>query len=91
MSWYDAQKHKVFDKRRVLEQYCQDDVTVLRQACQLFRRNFIDVGNVDIFLESSATSSACNKKLRKGFLKPETIGLIPKARTAVTGITARRR
>ena len=36
-SWYDAQKNKVFDNRRVLEQYCQDDVTVLRQACQLFR------------------------------------------------------
>ena len=27
-SWYDVQKHKVFDNRRVLEQYCQDDVTV---------------------------------------------------------------
>ena len=50
-SWYDAQKNKVFDNRRVLEQYCQDDVTVLRQACQLFRRDFMDVGNVDIFLE----------------------------------------
>ena len=49
-SWYDAQKHKVFDNRRVLEQYCQDEVTVLRQACQLFRRDFMDVGNVDIFL-----------------------------------------
>jgi hypothetical protein len=23
----------------VLEQYCQDDVTVLRQACQIFRRD----------------------------------------------------
>jgi hypothetical protein len=30
MSWYDRQKEKVFDNRRVLEQYSQDDVTVLR-------------------------------------------------------------
>jgi len=59
VSWYDVQKHKVFVNRRVLEQYCQDDVTLLRQACQLFRRDFMDVGNVDIFLESSTTASAC--------------------------------
>jgi len=31
MAWYDEQKDKVFYNRRVLEQYCQDDVTVLRQ------------------------------------------------------------
>jgi hypothetical protein len=49
-SWYDAQKDKVLDNRRVLEQYCQDDVTVLRQACQIFRRDFMEVGNVDVFL-----------------------------------------
>jgi len=63
---------------RVLEQYCQDDVTVLRQACQLFRRDFMDVGNVDIFLESCTIELACFKVLRKRFLKPETVGLIPK-------------
>ena len=76
----------------MLEQYCQDDVTVLRQACQLFRRDFMDVGNVDIFLEFCTIASECNKLLRKWFLKPETIGLIPKGGvTAVTRITAIRR
>jgi len=34
MAWYNEQKVKVFYNRHVLEQYCQDDVTVLRQACQ---------------------------------------------------------
>jgi len=77
MAWYDTQKDKVFDKRHVLEQYCQDDVTVLRQACQIFRRDFIEVGKVDVFLESCAIASACKKVFRKQFLKPETIGLIP--------------
>ena len=33
ISWYDTQKDKVFDNRRVFEQYCQDDVTILRKAC----------------------------------------------------------
>ena len=76
VSWYDVQKHKVFDNRRVLKQYCQDDVR--RQACQLFRRDFMDVGNVDIFLETCTIASPCIKVLRKQFRKPETVGLIPK-------------
>jgi hypothetical protein len=29
MAWYNKEKRKVFDNRRVLEQYFQDDVTVL--------------------------------------------------------------
>jgi hypothetical protein len=42
MTWYDEQKDKVFDKRRKLEQYSQDDVAVLRQACQIFRRVYLN-------------------------------------------------
>ena len=49
LAWYEAQKDKVFDNRHVFEYYCQDDVTVLRQACQIFRRDFIEIGNVDFF------------------------------------------
>jgi len=39
---YENQKKKgaVFDYRRVLETYCQDDITVLRQACRVFGREF---------------------------------------------------
>ena len=77
MSWYNEQNDIVFDNRRVLEQYCQDDVTVLRQACQIFRRNFMEIGNIEVFLEALTIASACNKVLRKKFLKPETIGLLP--------------
>jgi hypothetical protein len=77
LSWYDAQKDKVIDNRRVLQQYCEDDVTVRRQASQIFRRDFMEVGNVDVFLESCTIASACNKVLRKRFLKPKTVGLIP--------------
>jgi len=62
MTWYDDQKNKVFDNRLVLEKYCQDDVTVLRQACQIFRREFIEIGNIEVFLESFTITSACNKK-----------------------------
>jgi len=43
----------------------------------MFRRDFIEVGNVDVFLESCTVASACNKVFRNRFLKPGTIGFIP--------------
>ena len=61
----------------ILDAYCHDDVTVLRQDCRVFRREFIEIGNVDVFLEAITIASACNKALRNRFLKPNTIGLIP--------------
>ena len=35
----------------VLESYSQD-VSVLREACRALRREFIHIGNIDVFLES---------------------------------------
>ena len=70
IAWYDTRKDKVLDNRHILQNYCQDDVTVLRQACQIYRRDFIEVGNVDVFLESCTITSVFNKVFRKTF--PET-------------------
>ena len=47
LEWYDSQRSVVFDNKHVQEAYCQIDVTVLRQACQVFRREFLQVGNID--------------------------------------------
>ena len=77
MTWHDEQKDRVFDNRRVMEDYCEDDVTVLREACTIFRHDFIEIGNIEVFLEAFTIASACNKVLHKKFLKPYTIGLIP--------------
>jgi hypothetical protein len=46
LEWYETQKTEIFNNRRVLEEYCQADVTVLRQACQVFRREFIHTGKL---------------------------------------------
>jgi hypothetical protein len=78
LEWYETQKTEIFNNRRMLEEYCQADVTVLWQACQVFRREFIQIGQVEVFLQSVTIASACNKVLRSLFLKPNTIGLIPK-------------
>jgi hypothetical protein len=75
--WYGEQKDKVFDYKHALEQYCQDDISVLRQACQIFRPDLMEIRANDVFLEAVLKASACNKMRRKKFLKPETIRLIP--------------
>jgi len=67
MAWYNEQKVNIFDNLYVLEQYCQDDVTVLRQACRVFRREFLEIGNIEVFLEALTIASACNKVLGKIF------------------------
>ena len=74
--FYEGQSSAVFGNRRFLEAYGQDDVTLLRQACTVFRREFMEIGNVDVFTDSVTIASACNKVLRKRFLRPDTIGLI---------------
>jgi rRNA maturation protein Rpf1 len=49
LACYETHKSDLFDNRLVLEAYCQDDVMVLRQACRVFRREFVQIGNV-VFL-----------------------------------------
>ena len=76
LAWYDSQKSEIFDNRRFLESFCRDDVPVVRQACRVFRREFMHTGNIDVFIESITIASACYKVLRKRFLQPDTIGLM---------------
>jgi len=66
-----------FDNRRVLGTYFQDDVTFLRQACPVFRRVFLHIGNMEVFPESITIASDCNKILRKRLLQSDPIRLIP--------------
>ena len=40
-------------------------------------REFLQVGNIEVFQEAVTIASACNKALRKPFFKPDTIGFIP--------------
>jgi hypothetical protein len=66
LSWYETfAKTEVFDNRRMLENYCQSDVAVLREACRTFRKHFLEIENVELFLESVTKASACNKVFRK--------------------------
>jgi hypothetical protein len=76
--WYADVKDETFDNRKQLERYCQIDVSILKQACCEFRNLFLKIGGIDIFQEAITIASACNKVFRKKYLKPYSIGLIPK-------------
>jgi G:T-mismatch repair DNA endonuclease (very short patch repair protein) len=78
LEWYASVKDGSFDNRKELERYCQMDVSILKQACCEFRNTFLKIGNIDVFQESITIASVCNKVFRKNFLKPNSIGLIPK-------------
>jgi len=48
--WYESVAKKVvFDNRRVLESYCQADVTVMRGACRAFHKHFLLSGMYKCF------------------------------------------
>ena len=76
LACHEGQKFEVFDNRRVLEFYCQCEICFLREACQVLRRESIQIVNINVFIECITIGSACNMLLRKRFLKPDTIGLI---------------
>jgi len=78
LAWYEGHKDVVFANRRVMYAYCKNDFTAFQQACRMFRREFMQIDNLEVFLEAITYASACNKVLRKRFLKSDTIGLIPK-------------
>jgi len=61
----------------MFEKYFQDDVMVLRLACRVFWREFMQIGHIEVFLESVKIALPCNTILRKRFLQPDSIELIP--------------
>ena len=64
LTWYEGQKVEVVYNKRVLESYYQDDASLLWEACRVMRQKFIQIGNIDVFLESVNIAFACNKVIR---------------------------
>ena len=85
--WYEAEKEKVGEKwnlREELLKYCMNDVDILRKCCMQFRTLFMDVTKtspedpgVDPLEKPLTIAAACNLVLRRNFLQPESIAIIP--------------
>jgi len=76
--WYDEQVEQgyVFDFRKELLEYCISDVTILRQACQAFRKLFAGTAGFDPMFQCITLSSACMAAYRHNFLPENKIGLV---------------
>jgi len=42
--------------------------SLLREACSIFRRDFIEFGSIEVFIEAYTIAIACNEVLRNKFL-----------------------
>ena len=51
-------------------------MNVLREASRLLRQELLQIGNIDVFLNSVTIASACDKSMRKRLFKLYRIGLI---------------
>jgi len=81
LEWYGGQKDKIFRNKEELLPYCMDNVNVLREACCAFRNLFLKLVKLDPYRQAITISSICNKVFRTMFLKPDTVGIIPRGGT----------
>jgi hypothetical protein len=49
IKWWEANRANRFDVSFELVRYCIDDVRILRDSCLAYRRNFIEIANIDPF------------------------------------------
>lgn len=78
LKWYEIHKNDEFKMEQDIVEYCISDVEILAQACLKFRYQLLETGRVCPFTEACTIAGACNKVYRRNFLKPNTIGIIPK-------------
>lgn len=75
--WYDAHKHEPFNLQQELLDYCISDVTILKEACLQFRKDFIAETKIDPFISNITLSQLCMDFFRSTYLEPGTIPIIP--------------
>ncbi len=82
--WHKKQKHKIFDLKIELEEYCRSDVVILLKSCLKFRELFMLVTTtldspqgIHPFISCLKMPSVCLKVYGKQFMPIDSIALIP--------------
>jgi hypothetical protein len=78
LAWHRKCQGEIFHNKEKLLAYCMVDVKILRQACCIFRKLFLDLVKMDPFRDAITISSICSRVFKTKFMKPETVGLIPR-------------
>ena len=74
--WHNQQKDKTFDFAKELVDYCESDVTLLKEGCLCFKRLFEQHTHFNPF-DQMTIASACNRDLRMNRMQPNTIASEP--------------
>ena len=76
-TWYESIKDQPFDLLKELLEYCISDVTILKEACLRFRKDFMSETKIDPFITNITLSQVCMDFYKSTYLKPNTIPIIP--------------
>lgn len=78
--WHEEQKaaQVVFNNREELIKYCCDDVRLLREGCVKFMLDFVDLLQVNPFLQTFTIAQAVMCVYRKLFMKKDSLAIIPR-------------
>lgn len=81
LNWYlplKNDKNYVFNNIVELKKYCALDVSILRKGCIQFMIDFINILDINPFLQSMTLAQAVMLGFRKKFLIPNTLGIVPR-------------
>ncbi len=57
----------------ILKEYCRNDVNLLREGCEMYRKEFITMWGLDPLVSAITGASATHLAFRKNYLKPDSI------------------
>ncbi|KAK3917051.1 DNA polymerase [Frankliniella fusca] len=78
--WHEAQLQAgvIFNFREEIREYTVNDVRILRLACEKFRTDFIEETGFDCLHNCLTLSSTTFCIFRRSFMRPHTMGIIPR-------------
>ena len=79
LTWYasESQKGVLYNLKQELIDYCRNDVLVLQQALQIFRKELKDITGIDPLTRNFTLAMIAMETFRGIVLKPNTIGRTP--------------
>ena len=74
LAWYKEQEGKVFDFRKEIYQYCEDDVNILQESCNAFRSWLLSITSREVAVSDRAVGEGQGPG---GVRKTKTVGVDP--------------
>ncbi|XP_018334518.2 uncharacterized protein LOC108743448 [Agrilus planipennis] len=77
LAWHTSRinENYVFDFQRELHDYCDSDVDILRRGCLEFRKEFLEIANIDP-LQYLTIASVCMSIYRSKYIPEKTIAVV---------------